>query len=125
MLVCWLAVHRLRLVVMAQWPPPAQKGGVEACSTTTTTDSCPVRSCRVTRSRCVSGALSGISAHHWWTLASRPHSDSRRRSLVDRPFSVRELQFCGRKGGMGTAAVGTPRALHCNTQHSTAYVGFA
>lgn len=51
---------------------------------------------------------------------------ARHDALVDRPFPVRELQFCGRKGGMGqmgqmgTAATGTPRALHCNTQHSTA-----
>lgn len=70
----------------------------------------------------VKGALVGSSPGHWWTWATRTHPGCRRHSLVHRSFSVRELQFCGRKGGMGTAAVGAPRGLHCNTQHSTAYV---
>lgn len=100
--------------------PSAQKGGgVEACSSTATTLVCPESACRVTRSRCVNGrpgwhaAIGGL-----WDCGSRHEA------LVDRPFPVRELQFCGRKGGMGRWAPprrGTPRALHCNTQHSTAY----
>lgn len=117
---CWLAGF-LQLVVTAQWPPPSAQrgGGVEACSSTA--------KALVPRVRLPCNPFTlrqwppWLACSHWWTLVLRVPPWASRCSLVDRPFSVRELQFCGRKGGMGTAATGTPRALHCDAQHSTAY----
>ncbi|KAM6481159.1 hypothetical protein H0G86_007877 [Trichoderma simmonsii] len=109
---------------MAQGPPPAQKGGVEACSTTRTTRAQCAHAVQPVHGASMVPCLAPLSTiGGLWPAGPILTLDDC--SLVDRPFSVRELQFCGRKGGMGTAAVGTPRALHCNTQHSTAYVGSA